>query len=210
MIIPEQRVILAVINQAIIDSCLRPLKSDDNSEEPQKMARDARSAMNFLFTSTLDAYAGLVDISPDWLRNSLLNLMYNKSTRPALMTSRGQIKIPFIGELERRSFRVNHRLWMLNPNEQVIGPSDSENDRPKILIIKSKTNQKVKDNDGRRNPKNAKGKPAGSMAIRSISTFLATKRDDCAAGNEVDQQGRIVRVGQTERLVRRTARGEKK
>lgn len=90
--IPERRLLAAVVAQAIRDASAAPIKE---GKRAVRLPGDARSAMAFLFGPGLDAYAMWLDFDPDQFRNNLLDM------RPGVHLS----------DEQRRNFRFNYRSW---------------------------------------------------------------------------------------------------
>lgn len=217
MITPEERVLYAVVNQAIVDACERPIvkhRGRTDSLENFELSMHARSAMHFLFTDTSHAYLKWLDIDPDWLRRELLEVMYERRKQPTAAALRGRggeagTAGERIDEYGRRAFRINYELWKMSPEEPIPMPRDSEGDTHTVTIIKAnKGNSDATGNTGL-SGKNKTRQPAGSMAIRAISAFAASGRIDSNTGRWVDHGDRSVSVGVSEKVASRKARGAK-
>ena len=133
MITPEQRVFYAVINQAIFDACDHPITRPGMLPE---MTTDARSAINFLFTSDLDAYAKWLEIDAGQIRNRLKILMYSKdSLKPFFQPKKGEVVA--LNETKCRNMRGNYETWLRNPYVPIPDYKDSEKDLLNVNIVKA-------------------------------------------------------------------------
>lgn len=221
MITPEERVLYAVVNQAIVDACERPIvkhRGRTDSLENFELSMHARSAINFLFTDASDAYLKWLEIDPDWLRRELLEVMYERRKQPTAAALRGRggdagSTVERIDEYARRAFRINYELWKLSPEEPIPMPRDSEGDMRTVKIVKVKNEVKKGSNDATGNTglsgKNQTRQPAGSMAIRAISAFAASGRIDSSTGRWVNHGDGSVSVGVSEKVASRKTRGAK-
>lgn len=98
--LPEEKLLSAVIVQAIEDVCLRP--TEDGRMDP-----DARTAYNFLFKDN-NIYLELLDIDINEFRNRLLSQLLSTSTnRPFDVSNREN---PVVNS-KKRIFRLNHALY---------------------------------------------------------------------------------------------------
>lgn len=93
---PEERILLAVINLAVIDAMERPLGKGPH----QKLTENARTAMRFLYGSGLEGYCGLLGFDVGYMRRQLET--YNIDGR----MDKGRITTE-----HRRAFKANLRLW---------------------------------------------------------------------------------------------------
>ena len=71
-IIGEHRLLLAVINQAVLDATDAPVKDDVTlSWRPSKVAY---SAIEFLYGEGLEVYCRYLDLDPGWMRKKLQDI----------------------------------------------------------------------------------------------------------------------------------------
>jgi len=122
--IPEQRILMAVVNCAITDSCLRPIRrgrAKTKNPEDYRMQRDAHSAFVFLYGDGLDIYCNWLPFEASWLRKRLEEFMYSNAIRSKNEYLR-------ITDQQKRAYRFNHTLWMKNPCLKV--PEDKSNPLP--------------------------------------------------------------------------------
>jgi hypothetical protein len=110
--IPEQRVLLAVVNCAILDTCRMPIYIGSPSKrkrdvEDYRLDEHARSAFHFLFGKDLESYCNWLDLDPGWLRKKLSTFMHDGRVRMAVSN-----KEPLrVSEEQRRIYRLNYSLW---------------------------------------------------------------------------------------------------
>lgn len=94
---PEERLFAAVVGLALRDACMKPIKIDGNLV----MTSEARSAHNFIWSESCDAYLHWLDIDAEQFRNRINIIMQNTDN-----AKHGG----FMPE-ERRAFRFNKNLW---------------------------------------------------------------------------------------------------
>jgi hypothetical protein len=92
----EARVLLAVINLAVLDAMEKP-----NGNYPfQNLTDNARSAMRFLFGNGFAAYCSLLGFNVHYMRRQLRLMSGDRSAGKRQIT-----------EMNRRAFDANFRLW---------------------------------------------------------------------------------------------------
>jgi hypothetical protein len=154
-----RRLLLAVVDQAIRDACLTPLRGS-----PARPQEEALTAMRFFFDTTasgLAEYAAWLDMDPEVFKRKLLEKMrVNSSFEKA-----------DYNEHERRSFRFNYTYWCQHHNEANFYRKEraEQDDGPKQIWTKfvgtvkpkRKTAKKVDD----ATPKE-EGKPVGVKSAK--------------------------------------------
>lgn len=90
--IPERRLLSAVVALAVHDACATPLIKNSKATG---ITADAKTALAFLFGKGLDAYALWLDFDPDQFRQNLLTMRPGKH----------------LSDNERRNFKANYKLW---------------------------------------------------------------------------------------------------
>ena len=132
MITPEERVIYAVVNQAIFDACDRPIGRELHS---MAMTENAKSAMRFIFSTDLDAYLKWTDLEPSWFRKKLLDVMFDsKNVQPFFANKE---RTPHrLDDSHKRAFRANYGMWQKNPYQSIMNIKDSEGDYPNVVVTK--------------------------------------------------------------------------
>ena len=102
---PERNLLSQVVLSALNDACKRPRKQKNaNGVEHLRISRDAFTAMRFLFdpdVAGLNEYALWLDFNADQARTKLLKLMKDD----------GPNKIGDWDPMDRRTFRINYKLW---------------------------------------------------------------------------------------------------
>jgi len=105
--LPEERLLSAVIAQAIEDVCLRPIKAPKESKRSFLMDPDARTAYKFLFTGN-NLYLELLNIDQEEFRKRLFSQLNDSSNnRPFDVSTRPN---PVV-DSRKRCFRTNHSLY---------------------------------------------------------------------------------------------------
>jgi hypothetical protein len=94
--IPEERLLLAVINLAVLDAMARPLGKHPN----QRLTVNANSAMRFLYGSGFERCCFLLGFNVHYMRRKLENMGMERLGGKRRIT-----------EDHRRSFRANLHLW---------------------------------------------------------------------------------------------------
>ena len=111
-LIPEQRILLAVINTAIFDTCRQPIYTGEPNvpikKREYRLDTEARTAFQFLWGEGLETYCNWLPIDPQWLRNKLLAFMNND--RP-MMKALSKNVVMRIDDTQRRYFRLNYKLF---------------------------------------------------------------------------------------------------
>lgn len=92
---PEIRLLSAVVSLAVRDTMHAPI-----GKKNLHLQRETASAFDFIFTDTSDGYFDLLNIDPGHYRRKLLEVMNDTSNS----------NVPFKA-LDRRTFRINHKLW---------------------------------------------------------------------------------------------------
>ena len=105
--LPEEKLLSAVIAQAIEDVCLRPIKAPKESKRAYLMNPDARTAYKFLFTGN-NLYLELLNIDQGEFRKRLLSQLSDLSHNKPFDVSTRQN--PVAGS-RKNCFRLNHRLY---------------------------------------------------------------------------------------------------
>ena len=212
MIQAEERVLLAVVNQAIFDSCDQPIRVDPNAQDPLDqlaMTDDARSAFHFLLTTSLDAYLKWTDINPEWLRSSLFDVMYERRAQPVLTRMRGEDGKFKFNERQRKIFRTNHQLFLRNPDLPIKLPKENDKDFQTVTrtkMTKGKANDQGSMDRLGSGPKNKTNSRSRSVAIGTISAHLQGGRYDSAAGRWVSHSEPVDGNGRQEKVEGQTAR----
>jgi len=105
--LPEEKLLSAVIAQAIEDVCLRPIKAPKESKRAYNMHPDARTAYKFLFTGN-NLYLELLNIDQDEFRKRLFSQLNDSSNnRPFDVSTRPNP----LADSRKRCFRTNHKLY---------------------------------------------------------------------------------------------------
>jgi len=133
--IPEQRVLLAVVNCAILDTCRMPIYIGSPSKrkrdvEDYRLDEHARSAFHFLFGKDLESYCNWLDLDPGWLRKKLSTFMHDGRVRMTV-NSKEPLRV---SEEQRRIYRLNYSLW----NKDRTCSMSPEDEKP-LLPIKQVT-----------------------------------------------------------------------
>jgi hypothetical protein len=108
MRIPEERLLLAVINLAVLDAMVRPL----GKYPDQRLTVNANSAMRFLYGSGFERCCFLLGFNVHHMRRKLEAMSMERLGGKHRIT-----------EDHRRSFRANLHLW----REKVRVKNDSSN-----------------------------------------------------------------------------------
>lgn len=93
---PEHRLLFAVVNLAVRDSCLHPI-----NDKPLRMQWEATTAHDFIWLDGLDSYLHYMDIDVDWFRQKLIETM----------SSDKEGTVNGFTSKDRRNFRINKKLW---------------------------------------------------------------------------------------------------
>jgi hypothetical protein len=119
-----RRLLLAVVDQAVRDACLTPLRT-----QPQQ---EALSAMRFLFDTEvagLAEYAPWLDFDPNVFRSNLQEKMRDSAPYQA----------GGFAPTERRAFRFNYTYWQRNRHDPNLFKKDAkekDDGHPKIIYTK--------------------------------------------------------------------------
>jgi hypothetical protein len=110
-LIPEQRVLYAAINLAIFDTCKQPIIAGEfaprSKNKDYKLHTDARTAFQFIWGEGLENFCLWLPLDPGWLRNKLLEFMYDPKAR----VSNSKKIVLRIDDKQRRMFRINYKLF---------------------------------------------------------------------------------------------------
>jgi hypothetical protein len=111
-LIPEQRVLYAAINLAIFDACKQPIIAGEliqksKKHKDYKLHADARTAFQFIWGEGLENFCLWIPLDPGWLRNKLLEFMYDPKPR----VSNSNKIVLRIDDKQRRMFRINYKLF---------------------------------------------------------------------------------------------------
>lgn len=93
---PEERLLLAVINLAVLDAMEKPLGKWPN----QKLTENARTAMRFLYGNGFESYCALLGYDAQYMRRQLETYQMDGRMDKGRITTE-----------HRRAFRANLRLW---------------------------------------------------------------------------------------------------
>lgn len=112
-LIPEQRILLAVINTAIFDTCRKPIYTGEPNvplrKREYRLDTEARTAFQFIWGEGLEIYCNWLPLEPSWLRNKLLDFMYFPGSRKAIAKN----VVMKIDDTQRRYFKHNYKLFKL-------------------------------------------------------------------------------------------------
>ena len=177
-LIPEQRILLAVINTAIFDTCRKPIYTGEPNvpikKREYRLDTEARTAFQFLWGEGLETYCNWLPIDPEWLRNKLLAFMNNDKP---MMKALSKNVVMRIDDTQRRYFRLNYKLF--RQEKEVCWTSlEEESQELPIKRVMSRLDQKgrvlVADTLGRSPSGTQKSHPtsSGSSAFTSMSQYL--------------------------------------
>ena len=176
-LIPEQRVLLAVINTAVFDTCRQPIYTGEPNvplkKREYRLDTEARTAFQFIWGEGLEIYCNWLPLEPSWLRNKLLVFMYDPKPRKSISKN----VVLRIDDTQRRYFRLNYKLYKLEKNPCWTSPEDESHPLP-IKQVTSRLDQK-----GRVLDRSMSGRPpggtrksqktnSGSNAFTSMSQYL--------------------------------------
>lgn len=129
-LIPEQRVLLAVVNTAVFDTCRQPIYTGEPNvplkRREYRLDSEARTAFQFIWGEGLEIYCNWLPLDPDWLRNKLLVFMYDPKPRKSIAKN----VVLRIDDTQRRYFRLNHKLFKLEKNLCWTSPEDESHPLP--------------------------------------------------------------------------------
>ena len=176
-LIPEQRVLLAVVNTAVFDTCRQPIYTGEPNvpikRREYRLDSEARTAFQFIWGEGLEVYCNWLPLDPDWLRNKLLVFMYDPKPRKSIAKN----VVLRIDDTQRRYFRLNYKLFKLEKNPCWISPEEESHPLP----IKQVTSRL--DPSGHVLDRSMSGRPpggtrksqktnSGSNAFTSMSQYL--------------------------------------
>ena len=177
-LIPEQRILLAVINTAIFDTCRKPIYIGEPNvplrKREYRLDTEARTAFQFLWGEGLETYCNWLPIDPEWLRNKLLAFMNNDKP---MMKALSKNVVMRIDDTQRRYFRLNYKLFR-QEKEACWTSLEEESQELPIKRVMSRLDQKgrvlVADTLGRSPSGTQKSHPtsSGSSAFTSMSQYL--------------------------------------
>lgn len=187
-LIPEQRILLAVINTAIFDTCRQPIYTGEPNvpikKREYRLDTEARTAFQFIWGEGLETYCNWLPIDPQWLRNKLLAFMNND--RP-MMKALSKNVVMRIDDTQRRYFRLNYKLF--RQEKEVCWTSlEEESQELPIKRVMSRLDQKgrvlVADTLGRSPSGTQKSHPTSSGSKTSTSTSPSQTGPGTADGQE--------------------------
>ena len=172
-LIPEQRVLLAVINTAVFDTCRQPIYTGEPNvpikRREYRLDSEARTAFQFIWGEGLEIYCNWLPLDADWLRNKLLVFMYDPKPRKSVSKK----VVLRIDDKQRRYFRLNHKLFKLEKNPCWTSLEEESQELP-IKRVMSRLDQKgrvlVVDTLGRSPSGTQKSRPTRSGSKTSTST----------------------------------------
>ena len=172
-LIPEQRVLLAVVNTAVFDTCRQPIYTGEPNvplkRREYRLDSEARTAFQFIWGEGLEIYCNWLPLDADWLRNKLLVFMYDPKPRKSVSKK----VVLRIDDTQRRYFRLNHKLFKLEKNPCWTSLEEESQELP-IKRVMSRLDQKgrvlVVDTLGRSPSGTQKSRPTRSGSKTSTST----------------------------------------
>ena len=172
-LIPEQRVLLAVVNTAVFDTCRQPIYTGEPNvplkRREYRLDSEARTAFQFIWGEGLEIYCNWLPLEADWLRNKLLVFMYDPKPRKSVSKK----VVLRIDDTQRRYFRLNHKLFKLEKNPCWTSLEEESQELP-IKQVMSRLDQKgrvlVVDTLGRSPSGTQKSRPTRSGSKTSTST----------------------------------------
>ena len=172
-LIPEQRVLLAVVNTAVFDTCRQPIYTGEPNvplkRREYRLDSEARTAFQFIWGEGLEIYCNWLPLEADWLRNKLLVFMYDPKPRKSVSKK----VVLRIDDTQRRYFRLNHKLFKLEKNPCWTSLEEESQELP-IKQVMSRLDQKgrvlVADTLGRPPSGTQKSRPTSSGSKTSTST----------------------------------------
>ena len=172
-LIPEQRVLLAVVNTAVFDTCRQPIYTGEPNvplkRREYRLDSEARTAFQFIWGEGLEIYCNWLPLEADWLRNKLLVFMYDPKPRKSVSKK----VVLRIDDTQRRYFRLNHKLFKLEKNPCWTSLEEESQELP-IKQVMSRLDQKgrvlVVDTLGRPPSGTQKSSPTSSGSKTSTST----------------------------------------
>jgi hypothetical protein len=177
-LIPEQRILLAVINTAIFDTCRHPIYTGEPNvplkKREYRLDTEARTAFQFIWGEGLEIYCNWLPLDPGWLRNKLLAFMNNDKP---MMKALSKNVVMRIDDTQRRYFRLNYKLFR-QEKEPCWTSLEEESQELPIKQVMSRLDLKgrvlVADTSGRSPNGTQKSHPtsSGSSAFISMSQYL--------------------------------------
>jgi len=172
-LIPEQRVLLAVVNTAVFDTCRQPIYTGEPNvplkRREYRLDSEARTAFQFIWGEGLEIYCNWLPLEADWLRNKLLVFMYDPKPRKSVSKK----VVLRIDDTQRRYFRLNHKLFKLEKNPCWTSLEEESQELP-IKQVMSRLDQKGRvlevDTSGRSPSGTQKSPPTRSGSKTSTST----------------------------------------
>ena len=172
-LIPEQRVLLAVVNTAVFDTCRQPIYTGEPNvplkRREYRLDSEARTAFQFIWGEGLEIYCNWLPLEADWLRNKLLVFMYDPKPRKSVSKK----VVLRIDDTQRRYFRLNHKLFKLEKNPCWTSLEEESQELP-IKQVMSRLDQKgrvlVADTLGQSPSGTQKSRPTRSGSKTSTST----------------------------------------
>ena len=172
-LIPEQRILLAVINTAIFDTCRKPIYTGEPNvplrKREYRLDTEARTAFQFIWGEGLEIYCNWLPLEPSWLRNKLLDFMYYPGSRKAIAKN----VVMKIDDTQRRYFKHNYKLFKLEKAPCWTSLEEESQELP-IKQVMSRLDQKgrvlVVDTLGRSPSGTQKSRPTRSGSKTSTST----------------------------------------
>ena len=186
-LIPEQRVLLAVVNTAVFDTCRQPIYTGEPNvpikRREYRLDSEARTAFQFIWGEGLEIYCNWLPLDADWLRNKLLVFMYDPKPRKSVSKK----VVLRIDDTQRRYFRLNHKLFKLEKNPCWTSLEEESQELP-IKQVMSRLDQKgrvlVVDTLGRSPSGTQKSRPTSSGSKTSTSASLSPNGPGTADGQE--------------------------
>jgi hypothetical protein len=177
-LIPEQRILLAVINTAIFDTCRHPIYTGEPNvplkKREYRLDTEARTAFQFIWGEGLEIYCNWLPLDPGWLRNKLLAFMNNDKP---MMKALSKNVVMRIDDTQRRYFRLNYKLFR-QEKEPCWTSLEEESQELPIKQVMSRLDLKgrvlVADTSGQSPNGTPKSRPtsSGSSAFTSMSQYL--------------------------------------
>ena len=187
-LIPEQRILLAVINTAIFDTCRHPIYTGEPNvpikKREYRLDTEARTAFQFIWGEGLETYCNWLPIDPGWLRNKLLAFMNNDKP---MMKALSKNVVMRIDDTQRRYFRLNYKLFR-QEKEACWTSLEEESQELPIKQVISRLDQKGRvlevDTSGRSPSGTQKSRPTSSGSKTSTSTSPSQNGPGTADGQE--------------------------
>jgi hypothetical protein len=186
-LIPEQRILLAVINTAIFDTCRKPIYTGEPNvplrKREYRLDTEARTAFQFIWGEGLEIYCSWLPLEPSWLRNKLLDFMYFPGSRKAIAKN----VVMKIDDTQRRYFKHNYKLFKLEKAPCWTSLEEESQELPIKQVI-SRLDQKGRvlevDTFDRPPSGTQKSRPTSSGSKTSTSTSPSQNGPGTADGQE--------------------------